>query len=188
MRTRLDTNLDDVPAGDVEIDTLLEVQRRNLADTRARANARNADETDRAHFGRAAQRLSETLRFLGEFDESLRLKEETIAVWEELGRERASFLVRLQYALVQARLGHDDARPAFEALADELTGNEQLEPYYFDFLAEYRGRMCFWQERNEEAILHLTEALEFRRAHRKQRIVDHTLTALQRVRSAGETV
>lgn len=188
IRIRLDDNLDDVPCDDSNVDDALQTQRAVLDDTRHRASAEDATATDLAHLGRAAQRLSETLRYIGEFEESLQLKGEAIEIWERLGRRRAGFLVRLQRALVQARLGHDDAGAEFEALRRELTGNETLEPYYFGFLAEYQGRTCFWEDRRQDAIGHLTEALEFRRAHRKQRIVEHTRAALERVRAASETV
>jgi hypothetical protein len=184
MRTRLDTNLDDVFVEGIDTVARLAQQRRNLADTRTRAAQEGATDTDLAHFGRAAQRLSETLRFLGAFEESLALKEEAIATWERLGRARASYLVRLQRALVKARLG-EDTTDLFDELREELTGNELLEPYYLDFLAEFQGRSCFWCGAHDDAIRHLEEALEFRRAHRKQRIVDHTKGALRTVRTTA---
>lgn len=185
MKTRLDDDLRerwvDPVAGARELDAA-------RAELQARRAADDGSHDARAHVGRALQRLSEACRFSGELDEAVQLKVEALQIWNTQGKRRAAFLVRLQRALVLAELGDDAAGVQMDALFEELRGDQDLEPYYLDFLLEYDARRLYYAGDLAGAAARLTEAHSFRVANRAARIVEWTASALERVRRRAESV
>lgn len=136
----------------------------------------------RSHVGRAAQRLSEALRLCGEFGESLTYKDAAIAVWQEQGKARATFLVQLQRGLVLAELGRaDDARDAMTALRSQLDDDADTAGFYEDFWQQYEARRRMASGDRPGAADCLRRALELRRGRRAERIVLWTEDALKRL-------
>ncbi len=95
------------------------------------------DDLSRADLGRALQRWSEYLRFARRLDESVEAKERALAIWRELDRPKAAFLVRLQLALI-ARETSTVGDP-FDELRAELNADSKLEPYR-KILEDFSGR------------------------------------------------
>lgn len=185
MKTQLDENLFERWIDGDEGQATLDAARREHA---TRVEADDGSPLTRSHVGRATQRLSEACRFSGLLDEALELKDQAIAIWSDQQKTRATFLVRLQRAVVLAELAHETAGAEMQELWESMEGNEALEPYYVDFWLEYEARRLFRDGAPERAAALLHKALKFRRDHRASRIVDWTEHALTLVVGAGETV
>jgi tetratricopeptide (TPR) repeat protein len=100
----------------------------------------NPTDTLNADIGRAIQRLSEWKRLAGDYQEALALKDEAIAVWAALGREKARTLTQLQKAETQHLAGDpESAYKRFELLIPRLTSIEEFS-LYLDFAYEWLAR------------------------------------------------
>jgi tetratricopeptide (TPR) repeat protein len=114
----------------------------------------------RADLGRAAQRLANMMRLSGqEFNEADELYEQAWAIWQELGRRSASWLVSLQRAELLARLGDEaGCGDRLERLGAALEEEEGLGVYR-PVLAAARARWLCRAGRMGEALVCLDEAL-----------------------------
>ncbi len=185
MRTELDERLRerwisaDDGAADLEA-ARVELQRRQAEDDGSAVAA--------SHVGRAHQRLSEACRFSGLLDDALTHKDAALEIWRASNKQRATFLVRLQRALVLAELGDARAADEMAELQDQMVGDPDLEPYYTDFWLEYEACRLLWEGDGAGAEQRLLEALRFRVDHRAARAVEWTEEALRKLRGGRESV
>lgn len=120
--------------------------------------------TDALHadIGRALQRLSEWKRLAGDYPEALVLKDEAIAVWAALGREKARTLTQLQKAETQHLAGDPvSAYKRFDHLIPRLKSNDELS-VYLDFAYEWLARCQIRDGRILEALDSMSECLVLR--------------------------
>lgn len=185
MRSRLDHDLrerwQDPAAGEIALrEARVELQTRQHHDA--------GDAISRSHVGRALQRLSEACRLSGLLEESLLHKDAAIEIWEVQGKRRASFLVRLQRALVVAEMDASAAEEPMTRLGREVQEDPELCPYYLDFWLEYEGRRLYWCGHRDHAVEVTQRALEFRNQFRAASISRWTEHALELLRATRETL
>jgi tetratricopeptide (TPR) repeat protein len=161
IKTRVDDDWIERVVDHEDFEKAIERQVKTVENLR-RNLEKNETEQAKADLGRAVQRLSEWYRWTEQWNESLKLKDEAIAIWAELGRERARTLVLLQKALTQHFAGDKEAAyTRFDLLLSRLNHVEELQSY-LDFAHDWRARCLARDGRFEEAKADMEEALKLR--------------------------
>ncbi|RAL20277.1 hypothetical protein DL240_18025 [Lujinxingia litoralis] len=136
-----------------------------------------------SHLGRALQQRSLALRLQERYDEARQNKDEAIAIWRELGRAKATFLCRLQRALIDHQQGaYARAAETLEALEAELDAGCAV---YTDQLAEARARCYHALGRRSDALAQIARALQVRQQRGNPRHIEATLALRTIITEAG---
>ncbi|MBA2661790.1 MAG: hypothetical protein H0U74_05810 [Bradymonadaceae bacterium] len=110
--------------------------------------AADPSEVERGRVARAAQRLSEHLRLVGELDEALELNEQASQAWAAMDKKMAYYLCRLKGAVIVQYLGRaEQAEAVLRGLLEERDAQTSL---YEDFVREALGRLL-WEVGEVEA-------------------------------------
>lgn len=178
LETQFDDNLRERADDEQQLRAAIEKERRDMQSLRDEL-AENPETLDRTRLGRTLNRLSEHLKLADEYDEACNLCEEAIAIWQDLGRDRAVFLARLRRAEIEAVRGHLDA--AIDE-ADALVEATDDEPFaiYRDFALECRGRVRAMAGETEAGLADLERALERRHDEGRDRLAERTEQLLER--------
>lgn len=172
IRTYIDDELVIRPTSTKKLAAALQREREALVAMREHVE-RDSTTLNTSNLGRTLARLSDHLWLDDQREEAVELGREALKIWEELGRDKAAFLQRLELAEYRLVMSDSSDLSELEALVDEADSDDALS-VYLDFAYEAVARRGYQIGNYERALEAIESALELRRDRGNEAQIEQT--------------